>query len=167
MKNNVTKNIQQKLQQLENQEKAKILQRFFKTGPGEYGEGDVFLGIQVPVLRKLAREYQNIATATVPKLLKSPIHEQRMLALLILINKYNKGDQKEQKRIYALKDIGWEYYDGNFPIFEPDVPMEVNEWQAALRKIMGKFYRFRYMFLVGLHIFSFPGMVSLFYSLNT
>lgn len=64
-----------------------------------------------------------------------------------------------QNRVYPLSDIGWEYYDGNFPLFEPDAPMTAEEMQNSLRKIMGKFYQFRYMFIVGLHIFSFPAMV--------
>ncbi len=64
-----------------------------------------------------------------------------------------------QKRIYPLKDIGWEYYDGNFPLFKPDEPIEPEEMQRATRNIMGKFYRFRHMFMVGINILSFPYMV--------
>ncbi|MGD0336545.1 MAG: radical SAM protein [Candidatus Omnitrophota bacterium] len=64
-----------------------------------------------------------------------------------------------QKRLYPLQDIGWEYYDGNFPLFEPDAPLTAEEMQFSSRKIMGKFYQFHYMFILGLHIFSFPAMV--------
>jgi radical SAM superfamily enzyme YgiQ (UPF0313 family) len=64
-----------------------------------------------------------------------------------------------QNRLYPLKDIGWEYYDGNFPLFEPDEPMTAEEMQDSIRKIMGKFYQFKYMFMLGLHIFSFPALV--------
>lgn len=64
-----------------------------------------------------------------------------------------------EKRIYPLEDIGWEYYDGNFPLFKPDEPMEPEEIQVAIRNIMGKFYRFRHMFMVGINILSFPYMV--------
>jgi radical SAM superfamily enzyme YgiQ (UPF0313 family) len=64
-----------------------------------------------------------------------------------------------QKRIYPVQDVGWEYYDGNFPVFEPDEPMTAQEIQRSMHRIMGKFYQFRYMFMVGLQIFSFPALV--------
>jgi len=66
---------------------------------------------------------------------------------------------QEQNRIYPIQDVGWEYYDGNFPLFEPDKPMSAEDMQFSVRKIMGKFYQFRYMFLIGLHIFSFPALI--------
>jgi hypothetical protein len=81
------------LQKLGDKQMAKILQGFFKTGPGEYGEGDIFLGIRVPELRKLAKEYQDIPSREVRQLLKAPIHEERLLALLILVRKYSKGTE--------------------------------------------------------------------------
>ena len=61
-----------------------------------------------------------------------------------------------QKRVYPIQDVGWEYYDGNFPLFEPDEPMSAEEMQASIRNIMGKFYQFKYMFMIGMNIFSFP-----------
>ena len=66
---------------------------------------------------------------------------------------------QEQKRIYPLADIGWEYYDGNFPIFEPDEPLTAKQIQHSAKKIMGHFYQFKYMFLVAMNIFSFPALV--------
>jgi 3-methyladenine DNA glycosylase AlkD len=96
------KNIQRKLQELGSREKAEVLQRFFKTGPGEYGEGDVFVGVKVPELRKLAKKYQDITVKEVKQLLKSAIHEERLLALFILVRKYSKGNETEKKRIYEL-----------------------------------------------------------------
>ena len=94
--------IQRRLQKLGNRQRAKILQGFFKTGPGEYGEGDIFLGIRVPELRKLAKAYQDIPLKDVRQLLKAPIHEERLLSLLILVNKYSKGNETEKKLIYDL-----------------------------------------------------------------
>ena len=94
--------IRRSLEKLADKEKAQVLQRFFKTGPGEYGEGDVFLGIKVPELRRLAKEYEGIALGEAKQLLRSPIHEQRLLALLILIRNFSKGDEKTKKRIYDL-----------------------------------------------------------------
>ena len=98
----LVQNIQRKLQELESRKKAKVLQRFFKTGPGEYGEGDVFIGVKVPELRKLAKEYQKITVKEVKQLLRSAIHEERLLALFILVRKYSKGNETEKKRIYEL-----------------------------------------------------------------
>ena len=94
--------IQSTLRGLAKKENAEVAQRFFKTGPGEYGEGDKFLGIRVPVLRKLAKEYQAISVGEAEKLLKSPIHEERLLALFILIRIYSKGAESVKKRIYDL-----------------------------------------------------------------
>jgi 3-methyladenine DNA glycosylase AlkD len=94
--------LQKKMQQLQNPEKAGILQRFFKTGPGEYGEGDIFWGIPVPELRKLASSFQDIPENAMVHLLESAIHEQRLLSLLIMIRKFEKGDKREQKRLYEL-----------------------------------------------------------------
>jgi 3-methyladenine DNA glycosylase AlkD len=88
------------LRSMADPEKAKVLQRFFKTGPGEYGEGDVFLGIQVPALRKLARETPDLDEAALQVLLRSSLHEERMLSLLILIQKYVRGTDEERKKIY-------------------------------------------------------------------
>jgi len=96
------KDIQKKLQQLGSKNKAKVLQRFFKTGPGEYGEGDVFIGVRVPDLRKLAKKYHSITTKEVVQFLSSMIHEERFFALLILISKYSKGNEAVKKRIYEL-----------------------------------------------------------------
>ena len=83
-----------------NPEKAKILQRFFKTGPGEYGEGDVFLGIVVPEIRKLVKKYSNLKIKEIIKLLHSKIHEERLTALLIMVNKFQVEEDKE--KIYNL-----------------------------------------------------------------
>jgi len=66
---------------------------------------------------------------------------------------------QRQNRIYPSHDIGWEYYDGSFPLFEADEPMSAEDMQRSAKNIMGHFYRFRYMFLVALSIFTFPSVV--------
>jgi radical SAM superfamily enzyme YgiQ (UPF0313 family) len=66
---------------------------------------------------------------------------------------------EEEQRIYSQEDLGWEYYDGNFLLFEPDAPMSSEETQEAAMKIMGHVYQFKYMFLILLNIFSFPYLV--------
>lgn len=83
-------------------EQARILRRFFKTGPGEYGEGDVFLGIRVPALRRLAKEIGSLPLPETVRLLGSPLHEARLLALLIWMQMYRTGDESQRERIYAL-----------------------------------------------------------------
>lgn len=94
--------IQSKLKGLANKKNAEVAQKFFKTGPGEYGEGDIFLGIRVPVLRELAKEYKTITVREAEHLLKSPIHEERLLALFILIRIYSKAEEVIKKTIYEL-----------------------------------------------------------------
>ncbi|HAK59333.1 MAG TPA: DNA alkylation repair protein [Nitrospiraceae bacterium] len=94
--------IRKKLGKLANKKRAKLLQGFFKTGPGEYGEGDVFLGIQVPVLRKLAKEYREIAPTAAVQLLKSSVHEERLLALFLLVGAYARGDDADKKKVYGI-----------------------------------------------------------------
>jgi radical SAM superfamily enzyme YgiQ (UPF0313 family) len=66
---------------------------------------------------------------------------------------------ERQNRIYPTEDVGWEYYDGNFPLFEPDEPGSAEQMQRSIRQIMGRFYQFKYMFLITASIFSFPGLV--------
>ena len=94
--------IKKKLRMLGDKKRARVLQRFFKTGPGEYGEGDTFLGIRVPMLRKLAREYHDMPLAITRQMLKSPYHEERLLGLLILVRKYARSDEAGKERIYRL-----------------------------------------------------------------
>ncbi len=83
-------------------QKAHTLQRFFKTGKGEYGEGDVFLGIVVPTQRKIAKQFSTLSLDEIEKLLTSKIHEHRLIALLILIEQFNKGNEKVQNTIYKF-----------------------------------------------------------------
>lgn len=89
-----------KLHSLGDPQQARQLQRYFKTGPGEYGEGDVFIGMRVPQVRKLAREHQALPLAETLLLLRSPIHEARLLALLLLVRGYARGDAAIKERIY-------------------------------------------------------------------
>ena len=92
--------VEKALKKKENKVKAQLLSRFFKTGKGEYGEGDVFLGITVPEQRLIAKQFMSIPLEEVQKLLQSPMHECRLTALLILAYKYPKADEKEKKTIF-------------------------------------------------------------------
>ncbi len=81
---------------------AKHSQRFFKTGKGEYGEGDKFLGIRVPILRKQAKLYKNLSLTDIKGLMHSPYHEERLCALFMLVEKFSKGNPEERKTIFKL-----------------------------------------------------------------
>ena len=83
-------------------EDAAFLQRFFKTGPGEYGEGDVFLGIRVPQTRRLAKTHRATTATQLGKLLESRYHEARLLALLIMVDQFRRGDRPERRAMYDL-----------------------------------------------------------------
>ena len=87
------------LRKYADKEKAKVLLRFFKTGPGEYAQGDIFLGVMVPFTRKVVKEFQDLPLADVIKLLRSKIHEERLLALFILVHQFSKVDVKAKEKI--------------------------------------------------------------------
>jgi 3-methyladenine DNA glycosylase AlkD len=74
--------------------------RFFKTGVGEYGAGDRFLGLTVPAVRALARQYRDLPLRDVDSLLRSPWHEERLLALMLWVDRYRRGDEKQRQRIH-------------------------------------------------------------------
>lgn len=80
--------------------KARLLRGFFKTGPGEYAEGDVFLGVTVPVLRSISKKYKDLPFCDAIKLLKSSIHEERLLSLFLLIEGFRREGPEGKKRIY-------------------------------------------------------------------
>jgi 3-methyladenine DNA glycosylase AlkD len=109
------------LRKLKNFGKSKILQRFFKTGKGDYGEGDIFWGIIVPLQRKIAQKYKDLSLAEIQKLLASKIHELRLTALFILVNQFKKEDEKNKTEIFEfyLKNIininNWDLVDLSAP----------------------------------------------------
>ncbi|WP_243369749.1 DNA alkylation repair protein [Geotalea sp. SG265] len=94
--------LEQRMAELANAEDGIFLQRYFKTGPGQYGEGDIFRGIRVPPLRKLATAYLAMTMGQVALLLSSCYHEDRLLALLILVEKFKRGTDGERQAIYRL-----------------------------------------------------------------
>ena len=100
-----------------NKKRAKVLQRFFKTGKGEYGEGDLFLGITVPQTRKIAKKYIDLDILSIESLLNSKIHEERLLALLILVENYKKSNDERKYQILdfylknTMKINNWDLVD--------------------------------------------------------
>jgi len=113
--------IKDSLQKLADKNTAEVLQKFFKTGAGEYGEGDVFIGIKVPPLRKLAAEFQDTPLKSLRRLLKSEIHEERTLALMILVRQFARADENVRERIYDFYVAhtsfinNWDLVDGSAP----------------------------------------------------
>ncbi len=96
-------NIKTDIKALENKKRAKLSSRFFKTGKGEYGEGDIFLGLTVPQQRQIAKKYQDLLNlAQLEKLLQSKIHEHRLTALVILTHQFQKGKENKKKKIFDL-----------------------------------------------------------------
>ena len=108
-------------------EKALILQRFFKTGKGQYGEGDKFIGVVVPDIRTVAKKWLEVDYVSLEKLLHSKIHEERMVALLILVLKFKKGDVKEQKKIYSFYLKNYSYIN-NWDLVDLTAPNIVGEY---------------------------------------
>ena len=92
--------IRAELLQFRDPEKAKILARFFKTGKGEYGEGDRFLGVAVPQIRKIVKSHFNTPKEDIKKLLNSPFHEERLAALLVLVEQYRRGNESQKKDVF-------------------------------------------------------------------
>lgn len=90
------------LERLANPEQAALLQRFFKTGPGGYGEGDRFYGMKVPQIRALVKLYHDTPLKEAQKLLKSPMHEARLLALLLMVDTYQRSHDPIRREIFDL-----------------------------------------------------------------
>lgn len=120
--------LEKELEKYADGEKAKLLQRFFKTGKGEYGEGDIFLGLTVPKIRYLAKRFPNLDFNELQDLLNSKVHEKRMLALVVLVNRYKKSKNEDEK-----KEI-FDFYLGN--------TRNINNWDLVdvnCKDIVGRY----------------------------
>src|SRR3989344_6629925 len=95
----VIQHLRAELKKLGDKDKAAFVSRYFKTGKGEYCEGDILLGLTVPVMRKIAKKYLSLPLTEVAKLLKSKIHEERFVALEMMVMKYEKGTMGEKKLV--------------------------------------------------------------------
>ncbi|OGL31300.1 DNA alkylation repair protein [Candidatus Saccharibacteria bacterium RIFCSPHIGHO2_12_FULL_41_12] len=127
---------------------ASFLQRFFKTGEGEYGEGDVFIGARVPDTRKVCKVFKDLSLGEIQKLLDSPIHEHRLAAVILLVNQFNKNKQKifdlYLNNVYRNRVNNWDIVDssahqivGGYLIDKPrdllfDLASSDNLWQRRV-----------------------------------
>lgn len=96
------RDLQKELRRVATKERAKNNAWYFKTGKGQYGEGDVFLGVTVPDCRKVAKRNSTLSLAGLQKLLDSRYHEERLTALLILVAQYQKGDSASREKIFQF-----------------------------------------------------------------
>jgi 3-methyladenine DNA glycosylase AlkD len=136
---NTLESLRKDLRAAANPEKARILQRFFKTGKGQYGEGDVFLGVMVPKQRAVAKRHSGLSLAEAEELLRSGIHEERLTALFILVHQFGKGDAATRGRIYRfyMKNTrrinNWDLVDASAPYIVG--PYLEGRDKAVLRKL--------------------------------
>jgi len=96
------KEISLAIRKTQDEDRASHCQKFFKTGKEEYGEGDLFLGVRVPELRKLAKLYKKISIDDITHFLKSKYHEERQFALFVLLIQFKKADDETKEKIYKL-----------------------------------------------------------------
>ena len=117
------------LKKISNPTKAEFLQGYFKTGSGEYGEGDIFIGVTVPLTRSVARKFRQLPMEETLILLKSPIHEERLLAIFILVEQFHKSEETGRKEIFTAYLNHCRY---------------VNNWDlvdSSARQIVGSFLK--------------------------
>lgn len=94
--------LKKELRRFSSPTKAKASAWFFKTGLGQYGEGDKFIGVTVPNQRQIARKFKDLSLTEIEMLLRSPIHEERLVSLIILVNQFKKADEKDKKEIFEF-----------------------------------------------------------------
>ncbi len=121
------KQVKKDLNSLAYKKDAQILQKFFKTGPGEYAEGDIFLGIRIPKQRQIVKKYWKMDLKEVENLLKSNIHEYRLTALLILVKKFTEGDDKLKRKIFNLYIKNTQYIN-NWDLVDLSAPYIVGAY---------------------------------------
>lgn len=118
-------------------EKAKILPRFFKAGPGEYAEGDKFIGVTVPDCRKVAKKHESLSLSEIKKHLSSGVHEERLVALLILVEQFQAGNETARRKIhdFYLKNTK---YINNWDLVDLSADKIVGEYIAEKSEIILK-----------------------------
>lgn len=132
-------NVRNDLKSIANLERVNILQGFFKTKKGEYGEGDIFLGIYVPGIRKIAKKYSKLYIEDIEELFYSKIHEERLCALLILVDQFEMGSEEEKKKIFNfyIKNVR---QANNWDLVDLSAPKIVGAY--LLNKPKGVLYKF-------------------------
>ncbi|HSS39667.1 MAG TPA: DNA alkylation repair protein [Polyangia bacterium] len=122
-----TADVRQALADVARPKDAAALRWFFKTGPGEYGEGDVFIGVRVPAQRRIARRFRALPLRDAVKLLASKTHEHRLTALLILVDQYRRGDEQARARIVAAYRASARFVN-NWDLVDASAPAILGDW---------------------------------------
>ena len=122
---------------------AETARGFFRTGPGEYGEGDVFLGVRVPDIRRLVPQADEIALTDLLELVRSPVHEERQLGLLALVRRFERGEEPVRRKIFRLY-LRETKFINNWDLVDCSAPNIVGGWMVdhpgdlpILRKLAG------------------------------
>lgn len=144
MHSNIQTFINNDLRKTASRKRALNLQRFFKTGEGQYGAGDLFLGLTVPDIRKVVLKYwQNISLPETKKLLGSKYHEERMCAILIIVKKFEKGDVELKKEIFDTYRKNTKYIN-NWDLIDLSAPKIVGKYLYDRKKdLLYKFAKSR------------------------
>lgn len=131
--------IREALRQRSDPAKAAFFPRFFKAGKGEYGEGDVFMGVTVPLMREVAKEFRAAPLETIEEMLADPVHEMRLTALHILVLRFKKADAEGKK---AIADFYLRHLDGvnNWDLVDSSAPQILGAW-LLLKKDRSVLYR--------------------------
>lgn len=133
--------ISKQLRELATPERAAVSRRFFKTAPGQYGYGDVFIGLTVPQIRVLAKQYHDCSLIVVQQLLHSKIHEERLLALIILVTQYKKADAIRQQDIFDFYSTNTKYIN-NWDLVDTSAEYIVGAYlQNRSKKLLYQFAR--------------------------
>jgi len=134
----LVKHIQKRLWEQANASIAEHSQGFFKTGIGEYGEGDRFMGIRVPVLRKMIKEFKGLGLDEIAEVLHSEWHEQRLLALLLLVDLYSRSEERDKKDIFSFY-LDSTYWINNWDLVDTTCTHIVGNWlHSRSRSILYK-----------------------------
>ncbi len=115
------RSLSQALREAASAEKAAVLARFFKTGPGQYGEGDRFLGLTVPQTRRIVRAHRGLPLAETAVLLRSPFHEERLAAVLLLVDRFERADETGQKEVFDFY-LGHARFVNNWDLVDVSAP---------------------------------------------
>lgn len=134
--------IKKELQKKKDKERAKNLSRFFKTGKGQYGEGDVFWGIKVPIQREIVKMFKDASLKEIQELLNDEIHECRLTGLLILVQKYKKAENKKKIFDFYLKNTkkinNWDLVDLSAPNIVGDFLLDKKEKKVLYSLVKSK-----------------------------
>lgn len=132
---NLVKSIQKDLRLLANQEKAEFFPRFFKTGKGEYGEGDIFIGVTVPCIRKIAIRYaKDVSFDDIKVLITSAIHEERYAAFEVLVYLYEQGNVKVKKQVFDFY-IKYKKWANNWDLVDTSAPYITGDYFLQKKSI--------------------------------